>query len=69
MEQYELDTFSKSHDLMSNFWNSCFDDLMSTAQIRDKERAESKAKFQVPSSYIIHMLFLFRIRLPLRARL
>ncbi|XP_031429737.1 neurobeachin-like protein 2 isoform X1 [Clupea harengus] len=46
MEQYELDTFSKSHDLMSNFWNSCFDDLMSTAQIRDKERAESKAKFQ-----------------------
>ncbi|XP_076122113.1 neurobeachin-like protein 2 isoform X1 [Alosa pseudoharengus] len=46
MEQYEVDTFSKSHDLMSNFWNSCFDDLMNTAQIRDKERADSKAKFQ-----------------------
>ncbi|XP_052000288.1 neurobeachin-like protein 2 [Xyrauchen texanus] len=46
MQQYELDTFGKSHDLMSNFWNSCFDDLMSTAQRRDKGRSESKAKFQ-----------------------
>ncbi|XP_051574482.1 neurobeachin-like protein 2 isoform X2 [Myxocyprinus asiaticus] len=46
MQQYELDTFGKSHDLMSNFWNSCFDDLMSTAQRRDKDRTECKAKFQ-----------------------
>uniref|UniRef100_A0A8C1VMY5 Neurobeachin-like protein 2 n=1 Tax=Cyprinus carpio TaxID=7962 RepID=A0A8C1VMY5_CYPCA len=47
MQQYELDTFGKSHDLMSNFWNSCFDDLMSTAQRRDKDRSDRKAKFQV----------------------
>ena len=47
MEQYELDQFGKSHDLMSNFWNSCFDDLMSTAIRRDKERTYSKDKFQV----------------------
>ncbi|KTF71963.1 hypothetical protein cypCar_00037697, partial [Cyprinus carpio] len=46
MQQYELDTFGKSHDLMSNFWNSCFDDLMSTAQRRDKDRSDRKAKFQ-----------------------
>ncbi|XP_039530585.1 neurobeachin-like protein 2 isoform X1 [Pimephales promelas] len=46
MQQYELDTFGKSHDLMSNFWNSCFDDLMSTAQKRDKDRSDCKAKFQ-----------------------
>ncbi|XP_030639127.1 LOW QUALITY PROTEIN: neurobeachin-like protein 2 [Chanos chanos] len=46
LKQYELDTFGKSHDLMSNFWNSCFDDLMSTAQKRDKDRADCKAKFQ-----------------------
>ncbi|KAJ8354366.1 hypothetical protein SKAU_G00219330 [Synaphobranchus kaupii] len=46
MHQFELDTFGKSHDLMSNFWNSCFDDLMSTAQRRDKDRVECKAKFQ-----------------------
>uniref|UniRef100_A0A8C1KF72 Neurobeachin-like protein 2 n=1 Tax=Cyprinus carpio TaxID=7962 RepID=A0A8C1KF72_CYPCA len=42
MQQYELDTFGKSHDLMSNFWNSCFDDLMSTAQRRDKDRSDRK---------------------------
>uniref|UniRef100_A0A8C2F2I8 Neurobeachin-like protein 2 n=1 Tax=Cyprinus carpio TaxID=7962 RepID=A0A8C2F2I8_CYPCA len=42
MQQYELDTFGKSHDLMSNFWNSCFDDLMSTAQRRDKHRSDCK---------------------------
>lgn len=47
MQQYELDTFGKSHDLMSNFWNSCFDDLMSTAQRRDKDRSDCKNKFQV----------------------
>ncbi|XP_069552207.1 neurobeachin-like protein 2 isoform X1 [Brachyistius frenatus] len=46
MEQYELDTFGRSHDIMSNFWNSCFDDLMSTAFRRDKERSDSKSKFQ-----------------------
>ncbi|XP_056618979.1 LOW QUALITY PROTEIN: neurobeachin-like protein 2 [Triplophysa dalaica] len=46
MHQYELDTFGKSHDLMSNFWNSCFDDLMSTAQRRDKDRSDCKNKFQ-----------------------
>uniref|UniRef100_A0A4W4FS75 Neurobeachin-like protein 2 n=1 Tax=Electrophorus electricus TaxID=8005 RepID=A0A4W4FS75_ELEEL len=50
MEQYEVDTFGKSHDLMSNFWNSCFDDLMSTAQKREKDRAECRAKFQVPAT-------------------
>ncbi|XP_068179302.1 neurobeachin-like protein 2 isoform X1 [Antennarius striatus] len=46
MEQYELDTFGRIHDIMSNFWNSCFDDLMSTAFKRDKDRSDSKSKFQ-----------------------
>uniref|UniRef100_A0A7N6BQ58 Neurobeachin-like protein 2 n=1 Tax=Anabas testudineus TaxID=64144 RepID=A0A7N6BQ58_ANATE len=45
-EQYELDTFGRSHDIMSNFWNSCFDDLMSTAFRREKDRSDSKSKFQ-----------------------
>uniref|UniRef100_A0A8C9XVM0 Neurobeachin-like protein 2 n=1 Tax=Sander lucioperca TaxID=283035 RepID=A0A8C9XVM0_SANLU len=46
MEQYELDTFGRSHDIMSNFWNSCFDALMSTGLKRDKDRSDSKSKFQ-----------------------
>lgn len=47
MIQYELDTFGKSHDLMSNFWNSCFDALMSTAQKPDRDRTDCRNKFQV----------------------
>uniref|UniRef100_A0A8C4XCF7 Neurobeachin-like protein 2 n=1 Tax=Erpetoichthys calabaricus TaxID=27687 RepID=A0A8C4XCF7_ERPCA len=43
---YELETFGRSHDLMSNFWNSCFDALMSSSLRREKEREESKLKFQ-----------------------
>uniref|UniRef100_A0A672J8G5 Neurobeachin-like protein 2 n=1 Tax=Salarias fasciatus TaxID=181472 RepID=A0A672J8G5_SALFA len=46
MKDYELETFGKSHDIMSNFWNSCYDDLMSTAYKRDKDRADTKSKFQ-----------------------
>ncbi|XP_041104104.1 neurobeachin-like protein 2 isoform X1 [Polyodon spathula] len=46
MAQYEDDTFGKSHDLMSNFWNSCFDALMSSSLRREKEKADSRAKFQ-----------------------
>ncbi|XP_066487542.1 neurobeachin-like protein 2 [Tiliqua scincoides] len=46
MAQFEIDTFAKSHDHMSNFWNSCFDALMSSSQRREKERAESRRKFQ-----------------------
>ncbi|KAG7261873.1 hypothetical protein CRUP_016958 [Coryphaenoides rupestris] len=46
MEQYEQDTYGRSHDIMSNFWNSCFDDLMSTAFRRDKDKSDSKNKFQ-----------------------
>ncbi|KAK2844496.1 hypothetical protein Q5P01_011155 [Channa striata] len=45
-EQYELDTFGRSHDVMSYFWNSCFDALMSTGLKREKDRSDSKSKFQ-----------------------
>lgn len=50
MAQFEIDTFAKSHDHMSNFWNSCFDALMSSSQRREKEKAESRRRFQVGSS-------------------
>lgn len=58
MEQYELDTFGRSHDIMSNFWNSCFDDLMSTAFKRDKDRSDSKSKFQVTKLSGFHIIII-----------
>uniref|UniRef100_A0A8D2LFF2 Neurobeachin-like protein 2 n=1 Tax=Varanus komodoensis TaxID=61221 RepID=A0A8D2LFF2_VARKO len=46
MAQFELDTFAKSHDHMSSFWNSCYDALMSSSQRREKEKADSRRNFQ-----------------------
>ncbi|XP_032987580.1 neurobeachin-like protein 2 isoform X2 [Rhinolophus ferrumequinum] len=46
MSQFEMDTYAKSHDLMSGFWNSCYDTLMSSGQRRQKERAQSRQAFQ-----------------------
>lgn len=49
MSQFEMDTYAKSHDLMSGFWNACYDTLMSSGQRRQRERAHSRRAFQVCS--------------------
>uniref|UniRef100_G1R307 Neurobeachin like 2 n=1 Tax=Nomascus leucogenys TaxID=61853 RepID=G1R307_NOMLE len=46
MSQFEMDTYAKSHDLMSGFWNACYDMLMSGGQRRQRERAQSRRAFQ-----------------------
>ncbi|OWK51927.1 Neurobeachin-like protein 2 [Lonchura striata] len=46
MAQFEMDTFARSHDLMSNFWNACYDALMSSSQRREQEKAASRKLFQ-----------------------
>ncbi|KAM4026728.1 neurobeachin-like protein 2 isoform 3-T3 [Anomaloglossus baeobatrachus] len=46
MEQLEKDTFTKSHNQMSSFWNSCYDALMSSSLRRETEKGESRGRFQ-----------------------
>ncbi|XP_007499793.2 neurobeachin-like protein 2 isoform X6 [Monodelphis domestica] len=46
MSQFEMDTYARSHDHMSSFWNSCYDALMSSSLRRDRERTESRHLFQ-----------------------
>nr|XP_012626524.1 neurobeachin-like protein 2 isoform X1 [Microcebus murinus] len=46
MSQFEMDTYAKSHDLMSGFWNACYDMLMSSGQQRQRDRAYSRRAFQ-----------------------
>ncbi|XP_037705448.1 neurobeachin-like protein 2 isoform X3 [Choloepus didactylus] len=46
MSQFEMDTYAKSHDLMSGFWNACYDALMSSGQRRQRERAHGRRAFQ-----------------------
>lgn len=50
MAQFEMDTFAKSHDHMSNFWNACYDAMMSSSQRREQEKAASRKMFQVQSA-------------------
>ncbi|NXV12005.1 NBEL2 protein, partial [Cepphus grylle] len=46
MAQFEMDTFAKSHDHMSNFWNACYDAMMSSSHRREQEKAASRKMFQ-----------------------
>lgn len=47
MAQFEMDTFAKSHDHMSNFWNACYDAMMSSSLRREQDKADSRKMFQV----------------------
>ncbi|KAM4821388.1 neurobeachin-like protein 2 [Thomomys bottae] len=46
MSQFEMDTYAKSHDLMSGFWNTCYDTLMSCGLRRQHELAQCRRAFQ-----------------------
>lgn len=50
MSKFEMDTYAKSHDLMSGFWNACYDTLMSSGQRHQRDRIQSQQAFQVCSS-------------------
>lgn len=49
MSKFEMDTYAKSHDLMSGFWNACYDTLMSSGQRLQRDRIQSRRAFQVCS--------------------
>lgn len=49
MSKFEMDTYAKSHDLMSGFWNACYDMLMSSGQCQRREHIQSQRAFQVCS--------------------
>ncbi|XP_053138751.1 neurobeachin-like protein 1 isoform X3 [Hemicordylus capensis] len=46
MKQYELTTFSDGHEHMAVFWKDCYEALMVNIHKRERERGESKLKFQ-----------------------
>ncbi|OXB73991.1 UNVERIFIED_CONTAM: hypothetical protein H355_008850 [Colinus virginianus] len=46
MAQFEMDTFARSHDHMSNFWNACYDAMMSSSLRRERDKADSRKMFQ-----------------------
>ncbi|XP_078407580.1 neurobeachin-like protein 1 isoform X1 [Cetorhinus maximus] len=46
MKQYEVETFSKGHERMAIFWKECYETMMVNLHKRDREKGESKLKFQ-----------------------
>ncbi|XP_075464697.1 neurobeachin-like protein 1 isoform X2 [Ascaphus truei] len=46
MKQYEVTTFSRGHEQMALYWKDCYEALMVNMHKRERERGESKLKFQ-----------------------
>ncbi|KAG9335568.1 hypothetical protein JZ751_004472 [Albula glossodonta] len=46
MKQYEIETFSQGHETMALFWKDCFEGFMVNLHRRERERGESKIRFQ-----------------------
>uniref|UniRef100_A0A8C2BAE7 Neurobeachin-like protein 2 n=1 Tax=Cyprinus carpio TaxID=7962 RepID=A0A8C2BAE7_CYPCA len=46
MKQYEIETFSQGHENMALYWKDCYEAFMLKLHRRDRERGESKIRFQ-----------------------
>ncbi|TRY98711.1 hypothetical protein DNTS_010265 [Danionella cerebrum] len=46
MKQYEMETFSHGHESMALYWKDCYESFMLNLHRRDRERGESKIRFQ-----------------------
>ncbi|KAJ8252990.1 hypothetical protein GJAV_G00207940 [Gymnothorax javanicus] len=46
MKQYEIEMFSQGHESMALFWKDCFEAFMVNLHRRERERGESKIRFQ-----------------------
>ncbi|XP_067349898.1 neurobeachin-like protein 1 isoform X7 [Channa argus] len=46
MKQYEIETFSQGHETMALYWKECYEVFMVSLHKRERERGESKIRFQ-----------------------
>uniref|UniRef100_A0A8D3DCA9 Neurobeachin-like protein 2 n=1 Tax=Scophthalmus maximus TaxID=52904 RepID=A0A8D3DCA9_SCOMX len=46
MKQYEIETFSQGHETMALYWKECYEAFMVSLHRRERERGESKIRFQ-----------------------
>ena len=49
MKQYEIETFSQGHETMALYWKECHEAYMVSLHRRERERGESKIRFQARS--------------------
>nr|XP_054599164.1 neurobeachin-like protein 1 isoform X1 [Nothobranchius furzeri] len=46
MKQYEIEMFSQGHETMALYWKECYEAFMLSLHKRERERGESKLRFQ-----------------------
>ncbi|XP_069053304.1 neurobeachin-like protein 1 isoform X2 [Lepisosteus oculatus] len=46
MKQYEIEMFSRGHEAMAVYWKDCYEAFMVNLHKREREKGESKLKFQ-----------------------
>ncbi|RVE75339.1 hypothetical protein OJAV_G00015710 [Oryzias javanicus] len=46
MKQYEIETFSQGYESMALYWKECYEAFMVSLHKRERERGESKIRFQ-----------------------
>uniref|UniRef100_A0A2I4BEJ2 Neurobeachin-like protein 2 n=1 Tax=Austrofundulus limnaeus TaxID=52670 RepID=A0A2I4BEJ2_AUSLI len=46
MKQYEIEMFSQGHESMALYWKECYEAFMVSLHKRERERGESKIRFQ-----------------------
>lgn len=47
MKQYEIEIFSQGHETMALYWKESYEAFMINLHKRERERGESKIRFQV----------------------
>lgn len=61
MKQYEIEMFSQGHENMALYWKDCYEAFMLNLHRRDRERGESKIRFQVQKYIRVSKLMFVRI--------
>ncbi|CAG01002.1 unnamed protein product, partial [Tetraodon nigroviridis] len=56
MKQYEIEIFSQGHETMALYWKDCYEAFMVSLHKRERERGESKIRFQVRNKVYSRML-------------
>lgn len=65
MKQYEIEMFSQGHETMALFWKECYEAFMVNLHRRERERGESKIRFQVRLVATVRTPLLHSCRPPL----
>lgn len=69
MKHYEENSFRHGHEQMALYWKDCYEAFMVNMHKRDRERGESKLKFQVRFSVAYISVFMFRQMEKLNSRI